>query len=89
MEPKPSITRRPVATRDKEAGKRKNAEVQVEMDAMTAIAVYMLLMTFCQKAIDKLKNYHEHIKMRDPQGDLQLEPSEGFDEGEGSLPLLQ
>ena len=87
--PDPSKFAKKPGERDKDAGRRKNAEVQVEMDAMTAIAVYMLLMTFCQKAIDKLKNYHEHIKMRDPHGDLQLEPSEGFYEGEGSLPLLQ
>lgn len=79
--PDPSKFTKRLGERDKDAGKRRNAEVQAETDAITAIAVYMLLMAFCQKAIDKLKNYHEHIKMRDPQGDLQLEPSEGFDEG--------
>ncbi|KAK7683630.1 hypothetical protein QCA50_013468 [Cerrena zonata] len=72
--------------RDKDAGKRRNAEIQAETDAVTAIAVYMLVMTFCQRAIDRMKNYHEHIKMRDPQGDLNLLPSVGFDE---ALTLVQ
>ena len=50
---------------------------------MTCVALYMLLMSFSQKGIDKLRNYHEHLQMRDPEGELEV--SEGFDEGELSV----
>ncbi|CAL1709962.1 unnamed protein product [Somion occarium] len=63
---------------DRQAARRRNADIQAESNAMTCIALYMLLMTFCQKAIDKLRNHHEHLQMRDPDGELEL--SEGFDE---------
>ena len=46
---------------------------------MTCVALYMLLMSFSQKGIDRLRNYHEHLQMRDPEGELEV--SEGFDEG--------
>ena len=46
---------------------------------MTCVALYMLLMSFSQKGIDKLRNFHEHLQMRDPDGELEV--SEGFDEG--------
>jgi serine/threonine-protein kinase ULK2 len=39
----------------------------------------MLLMSFAQKGIDKLRNHHEHMQMRDPNGEYQV--SEGFEEG--------
>lgn len=50
---------------------------------MTCVALYMLLMSFSQKGIDRLRNYHEHLQMRDPDGELEV--SEGFDEGESSV----
>ena len=64
---------------ERHAAKRRNADVQAEYNAVTCVAVYMLLMTFCQKGIDKLRNYHEHMQMRDPDGEYEV--SEGFDEG--------
>ncbi|EDR04197.1 glycoside hydrolase family 5 protein [Laccaria bicolor S238N-H82] len=36
--------------------------------AVTCVAVYMLLMSFSQKGIDKLGNFQEHMKMRHPDG---------------------
>ncbi|KAI0372436.1 Pkinase-domain-containing protein [Pilatotrama ljubarskyi] len=60
------------------AARRKNADIQAEYNAMTCVALYMLLMSFAQKGIDKLRNYHEHLQMRDPEGELEV--SEGFDE---------
>ncbi|KAH9927969.1 kinase-like protein [Epithele typhae] len=63
---------------DRIANRRRNADIQAEYNAMTCVAVYMLLMTFAQKGIDRLRNYHEHLQMRDPDGELEV--SEGFDE---------
>ncbi|KAI0772765.1 Pkinase-domain-containing protein [Trametes elegans] len=60
------------------AARRKNADIQAEYNAMTCVALYMLLMSFAQKGIDKLRNHHEHLQMRDPDGELEV--SEGFDE---------
>lgn len=68
------------------AARRKNADIQAEYNAMTCVALYMLLMSFSQKGIDKLRNYHEHLQMRDPDGELEV--SEGFDEGELPSVLL-
>jgi hypothetical protein len=65
--------------------RRKNADVEAEYNAVTCVAVYMQLMTFSQKGIDKLRNHQEHIKMRNPEGEFL--PSEGFDDG-GCLSLL-
>lgn len=64
------------------AARRKHADVQAEYNAMTCVALYMLLMTFAQKGIDRLRNYHEHMQMRDPDGELEM--SEG-EEREGVL----
>ncbi|OJT04188.1 Serine/threonine-protein kinase ATG1 [Trametes pubescens] len=60
------------------AARRKNADIQAEYNAITCVALYMLLMTFAQTGIDKLRNYYEHMQMRDPDGELEM--SEGFDE---------
>ncbi|KAI0752666.1 kinase-like protein [Daedaleopsis nitida] len=60
------------------AARRKNADIQAEYNAMTCVALYMLLMSFSQKGIDRLRNFHEHLQMRDPEGELEV--SEGFDE---------
>ncbi|OBZ76318.1 Serine/threonine-protein kinase ATG1 [Grifola frondosa] len=59
------------------AARRKNADIQAEYNAMTCVALYMLLMSFSQKGIDRLRNHHEHMQMRDPDGELEV--SEGFD----------
>ena len=48
----------------KQAARRKSAQIQAEYNAVTCVALYMLMMSFCQKGIDKLKNYHEHMQMR-------------------------
>jgi len=46
----------------------------------------MLLMSFSQKGINKLRNYQEHMRMRHPDGDFVV--SEGFDDGEIHFLLL-
>ncbi|KAF8665052.1 hypothetical protein AX16_000664 [Volvariella volvacea WC 439] len=61
---------------DKQAQKRRNADMEAEYNAVTCVAVYILLMSFSQKGIDKLRNYQEHLKMRHPDGDYVV--SEGF-----------
>ncbi|PPQ86144.1 hypothetical protein CVT25_003094 [Psilocybe cyanescens] len=63
---------------DKHARRRKHADMEAEFNAVTCVAVYMLLMSFSQKGIDKLRNFQEHMKMRHPEGDFVV--SEGFDE---------
>lgn len=64
---------------DRQAARRRNTEIQTEYNAVTCVALYMLLMSFAQKGIDKLRNHHEHMQMRDPDGEYEV--SEGFDEG--------
>ncbi|KAF9456734.1 other/ULK/ULK protein kinase [Collybia nuda] len=63
---------------DKHARRRKHADMEAEYNAVTCVAVYMLLMSFSQKGIDKLRNHQEHMKMRHPDGNFVI--SEGFDE---------
>jgi len=64
---------------DKHARRRKHADMEAEYNAVTCVAVYMLLMSFSQKGIDKLRNFQEHMKMRHPEGDFIV--SEGLDIG--------
>jgi serine/threonine-protein kinase ULK/ATG1 len=64
---------------EKHAMRRKNADVEAEYNAVTCVAIYMLLMSFSQKGIDKLRNHQEHMKMRHPDGEFVV--SEGFDDG--------
>lgn len=64
---------------EKQARQRKNADIEAEYNAVTCVAVYMLLMSFSQKGIDKLRNHQEHMKMRHPDGDYVV--TEGFDDG--------
>jgi len=64
---------------EKQARRRKNADVEAEYNAVTCVAVYMLLMSFSQRGIDKLRNFQEHMKMRHPDDDFVV--SEGFDIG--------
>jgi len=47
---------------------------------MACVALYMLLMSFSQRGIDKLADFQEHMKMKHPDGKFVV--SEGFDEGE-------
>ncbi|KAG6840395.1 hypothetical protein C0991_006990 [Blastosporella zonata] len=63
---------------DKHARRRRLQDMEAEYNAVTCVAVYMLLMSFSQKGIDKLRNHQEHMKMRHPDGDFIL--SEGFDD---------
>ncbi|KAJ7030642.1 other/ULK/ULK protein kinase [Mycena alexandri] len=63
---------------DKHARRRKHADMEAEYNAVTCVAVYMLLMEFAQKGINKLRNHQEHMKMRHPEGDFVV--SEGFDD---------
>ena len=65
---------------DRQANKRKNADIQAEYNAMACVALYMLLMSFSQKGIDKLADFQEHMKMKHPDGKFVV--SEGFDDGE-------
>jgi len=63
---------------EKHAARRRNADVQAEYNAVTCVAIYMLVMQFSQKGIDELRKYQEHMEMRYPDGDFVL--SDGFDE---------
>ncbi|KAF9001203.1 other/ULK/ULK protein kinase [Cyathus striatus] len=63
---------------EKHARRRKQADQEAEYNAVTCVAIYMLLMSFSQKGIDKLRNFQEHMKMRYPDGDFVV--SEGFDD---------
>ncbi|KII91572.1 hypothetical protein PLICRDRAFT_156776 [Plicaturopsis crispa FD-325 SS-3] len=63
---------------EKHAIRRKNADMEAEYNAVTCVAVYMLLMSFSQKGIDRLRNHQEHVKMRHPDGEFIV--SEGFDD---------
>lgn len=65
---------------DKQANKRRNADIQAEYNAMACVALYMLLMSFSKKGIDKLADFQEHMKMKHPDGKFVV--SEGFDDGE-------
>ncbi|CAK5278630.1 unnamed protein product [Mycena citricolor] len=63
---------------DKHARKRRHADMEAEYNAVTCVAVYMLLMEFCQRGINQLRNHQEHMKMRHPEEDFVV--SEGFDD---------
>lgn len=63
---------------EKHAQRRRNADQEAEYNAVTCVAVYMLLMSFSQKGIDKLRNFQEHLRMRHPDGGFEV--SEGFDD---------
>lgn len=63
---------------EKHAQRRRNADQEAEYNAVTCVAVYMLLMSFSQKGIDKLRNFQEHLRMRHPDGEFEV--SEGFDD---------
>ena len=77
--PDPSKFERREGESDRNAEKRKNQVIQAEYNAMTCVAVYMLLMTFAQKGIDRLREHLDTMQARDPDGEYEI--SEGFDEG--------
>jgi serine/threonine-protein kinase ULK2 len=56
-----------------------NADVEAEYNAVTCVSVYMLLMSFAQKGIDRLRHHQEHMKMKYGEDDFVV--SEGFDTG--------
>ncbi|TFK28311.1 other/ULK/ULK protein kinase [Coprinopsis marcescibilis] len=76
--PDPSKFARREGEAEKHAKQRKRADAAAETNAVTCVAVYLLLMSFSQKGIDKLRNFQEHMHMRHPDGDFVV--SEGFDD---------
>ncbi|KAK1222145.1 Serine/threonine-protein kinase, partial [Marasmius sp. AFHP31] len=66
--------------------KRKNADMEVEYNAVTCVAVYMLFMSFSQEGVNILRNYQEHMQMRHLDGDFVV--NEGFDDGSSFLYAL-
>jgi serine/threonine-protein kinase ULK2 len=64
---------------DRKAERRRNVEVEGEWNAVTCVALYMLLMGFSQKGIDALKRYQADFEMRFPGEDVGV--SGGFDDG--------
>jgi serine/threonine-protein kinase ULK2 len=51
--------------------------VQAEYNAVTCLAIYMLVMQFSQEGIDELRKYQKHKEMCHPEGDFVL--SDGFE----------
>jgi serine/threonine-protein kinase ULK/ATG1 len=76
--PDPSKFTKRIGEAPRQAQQRQNADVEAEYNAVTCVAVYILLMTFSQKGIDKLRHHQEHMKMRHPDGDYTV--SKGFDD---------
>jgi serine/threonine-protein kinase ULK2 len=68
---------------EKHAIRRRNADMEAEYNAVTCVSLYLLLMSFSQKGIDKLRNHQEHMKMKHPDGEFVV--SEGFDDGLASF----
>ncbi|KAJ3573102.1 hypothetical protein NP233_g2644 [Leucocoprinus birnbaumii] len=63
---------------ERHARRRRNADQEAEYNAVTCVAVYMLLMSFSQKGINMLRDFQEHMSMKYPEGDYVV--SEGFDD---------
>ncbi|PPQ99389.1 hypothetical protein CVT24_005372 [Panaeolus cyanescens] len=76
--PDPTKFEKREGEKDKHARRRKHADMEAEYNAVTCVAVYMLLMSFSQKGIDKLRNFQEHMKMKHPDGNFIV--SDGFTE---------
>ena len=86
--PDPAKFARREGEAEKHAERRRNADQEAEYAAVTCAAVYMLLMSFSQRGIDKLRNYQEHLRMRYPKGGFVV--SAGFDDGKRlSLVLIE
>ncbi len=71
---------------ERHAERRKNGDIEAEFNALTCVALYLLLMTFSQKGISRLRVHQEGMKMRDPEGNLEV--SEGFDDGMHTFDFL-
>ncbi|TRM70384.1 kinase-like domain-containing protein [Schizophyllum amplum] len=76
--PDPTKFEKKAGEAERQAWKRRHADVEAEYNAVTCVAVYMLLMSFSQKGIDQLRRHQEHMLMRHPDGDYTV--SEGFDD---------
>ncbi|KIJ64719.1 hypothetical protein HYDPIDRAFT_28086 [Hydnomerulius pinastri MD-312] len=76
--PDPTKFARREGEAEKHAQRRRNADQEAEYNAVTCVAIYMLLMSFSQMGINKLRNYQEHLRMRHPDGEFIV--SEGFDD---------
>ncbi|KAG2747780.1 hypothetical protein P692DRAFT_20668631, partial [Suillus brevipes Sb2] len=64
---------------EKVANWRQITDKEAESAAVTSVAVYILLISFSQKGINKLRNFQKHVRMRHPDGEFEV--SEGFDDG--------
>ena len=71
---------------EKQAMRRKNGEVEAEYNAVTGVAVYMLLMSFSQKGINKLRDHQ--LRMKEANRDEEFVVSEGFDDGMSSCWII-
>jgi len=58
--------------------RRRHADAEAEYNAITCVAIYLQLMSFSQKGIDKLRSHQEYMKTYHP--DREFVVSEGFDE---------
>jgi hypothetical protein len=52
---------------------------QAELTPLACINIYMLLVSFAQRAIESIANYQNHIRFTEGREDVAL--SEGFDDG--------
>ncbi|KAF8523694.1 kinase-like protein [Hysterangium stoloniferum] len=57
---------------------RRHAEEEGEWNAVTSVALYMLLMKFSQKGLEALKRHQADLEMRFPDEDVPV--GEGFDD---------
>jgi serine/threonine-protein kinase ULK/ATG1 len=85
--PDPSKFVRKDGEDEKQAKKRRQGDFDAEYNAVTCVAVYITLMSFSQKGIDKLRIHQEHMKMRHPDNDFTV--SEGFDDGKSASLFIQ
>uniref|UniRef100_D8Q6L8 non-specific serine/threonine protein kinase n=1 Tax=Schizophyllum commune (strain H4-8 / FGSC 9210) TaxID=578458 RepID=D8Q6L8_SCHCM len=76
--PNPTKFEKRAGEAERQAWKRQRADAEAEYNAVTCVAVYMLLMSFSQKGVDELRRHQEHMLMRHPDGDYVV--SEGFDD---------
>ena len=75
----PKLAKREIDS-DRTAEARRMQDAEAEYNAVTCVALYVLLMSFSQKGIDKLRVHHEGLEMRDP-GRKRFFVTEGFDHG--------
>jgi serine/threonine-protein kinase ULK/ATG1 len=76
LPPPARMTRR--ESSDSKHSKRKTPEEEARYNAQICVTLYILLMSFAQKGIDKLRSYQEHMAMKHPDTDFVA--SEGFDD---------